>query len=288
MGKPTIAFGKLVDTLQQHYGPPVSPPSTDPLELIIWENIGYLASDKRRAEAFATLKETIGTHPEQILTAKHSALAAIGKAGILPDVSAEKLLTIAKIAYEEFDSDLRLSLKNPLPQAKKALKRFPSIGDPSAEKILLFTRSYPVMALDSNGLRVLCRVGFADEQKSYSATYRSVQNAIHGQLPGDYDSLIVGKIALQQTTKMPSIQNHHMIQAFTTNRADQPFCESILPGLRTAVTISFIAKESMRRRNASPYIASRSRIRYRFASRSEKASAISIPSARSSFGERQP
>lgn len=35
------------------------------------------------------------------------ALAAIGKAGILPDVSAEKLLTIAKIAYEEFDSDLR-------------------------------------------------------------------------------------------------------------------------------------------------------------------------------------
>ena len=45
------------------------------------------------------------------------------------------------------------------PASEKALKRFPSIGDPGAEKILLFTRSYPVMALDSNGLRVLCRVG---------------------------------------------------------------------------------------------------------------------------------
>ena len=98
-------------------------------------------------------------------------------------MSAEKLLTIARIAYEEFDSDLRSVLKKPLPQAKKALKKFPGIGDPGAEKILLLTRSYPLMALDSNGLRVLCRVGFAEEQKNYSATYRSIQDAIREQLP---------------------------------------------------------------------------------------------------------
>jgi endonuclease III len=197
-GKPTITFSKLVDKLQQHYGAPLPPPSTDPLELIIWENIAYLASDKRRAEAFAILKRTIGTRPEQILAAQHSALAAVGKAGILPDVSAEKLLTIARIAYEEFDSDLHAALKKPFPQARKALKRFPSIGDPGADKILLFTRSYPVMALESNGLRVLCRVGFADEQKNYSATYRSIQDAIRGQLPKDYDSLIRAHQVLRQ------------------------------------------------------------------------------------------
>jgi endonuclease III len=104
MGRPTIAFSKLVDKLQQHYGLPAPPPSTDPLELIIWENIAYLASDERRAEAFATLKRSVGTAPEQILAASHSALAAIGKAGVIPDVSAEKLLGIAKIAYEEFDA----------------------------------------------------------------------------------------------------------------------------------------------------------------------------------------
>jgi endonuclease III len=125
-------------------------------------------------------------------------LAAIGKAGILPDVSAGKLHTIAKIACEEFDSDLHSALKKPLPQAKKALKRFPSIGDPGAEKILLFTRSYPVMALDSNGLGVLCRVGFAEEQKNYSATYRLGLDAIHEQLPRDYDSLIRGHQLLRQ------------------------------------------------------------------------------------------
>ncbi|HWJ47549.1 MAG TPA: hypothetical protein VNS62_07845, partial [Candidatus Udaeobacter sp.] len=186
----TIGLSKLVDKLQQYYGAPAPPPSTDPLELIIWENIAYLASDKRRAEAFAILKRTIGTRPDQILAAQHSALAAIGKAGILPDVSAEKLLTIAKIAYEEFDSDLCSALKKPLAQAKKALKKFPGIGDSGAEKILLFTRSHPMMALESNGLRVLCRVGFAEEHRNYSATYRLAQDAICGQLPRDYDSLI--------------------------------------------------------------------------------------------------
>jgi hypothetical protein len=90
----TIALSKLVYKLQQHYGAPAPPHSTDPLELIAWENVAYLASDKRRAEAFATLKQAIGTGPEQILAAQHSALAAIRKAGILPDVSAEKLLAI--------------------------------------------------------------------------------------------------------------------------------------------------------------------------------------------------
>jgi endonuclease-3 len=198
MEPPRITFARLISTLAKRHGRPDPPASTEPLELIIWENIAYLASDERRGEAFASLKQDIGTRPEQILAARRSALAALGKAGILPDVSAEKLLNVAKIAHEEFDSDLGPVLKKPLAQAKKALKKFPGIGDPGAEKILLFTRSYPVMALDSNGLRVLCRVGFAEEQKNYSATYRLVQDAIREQLPGDYDSLIRAHLLLRQ------------------------------------------------------------------------------------------
>jgi hypothetical protein len=105
--------------------PPAPLPSTDPLERIIWENIAYLASDERRAEAFATLKRSIGTRPEQILAAQHSTLAAIGKAGILPDVTAEKLLAIAKIANQEFDGDLRVALEKSLPHARKAFETIP-------------------------------------------------------------------------------------------------------------------------------------------------------------------
>ena len=102
-------------------------------------------------------------------------------------------------AEPRFGSDLRPALKKPATTSKKGFqKKFPSIGDSGAEKVLLFTRSYPVMALDSNGLRVLCRVGFADEQKNYSATYRLVQDAIRSQLPRDYDSLIGAHRLLRQ------------------------------------------------------------------------------------------
>jgi hypothetical protein len=70
MGKATILFSRLVEKLHRHYGAFAPPPSTDPLELVIWENIAYLASDERRTEAFASLKENVGTRPEQILAAK--------------------------------------------------------------------------------------------------------------------------------------------------------------------------------------------------------------------------
>jgi endonuclease III len=198
MSRPTIIFSELLDMLHEQYGSPPPPPSADPLELIIWENTAYLGSDERRAQAFATLQQNIGTSPEQILVAQRTALVEVGKAGILPEVTAERLLAIAKIAYEEFGSDLRSVVCKALPEAKKALKRFPGIGDAGAERILLLTRSYPLMALDPNGLRVGCRVGFAEDRKNYSATCRAIQDAIGEQLPEDYDWLIRAHLLLRQ------------------------------------------------------------------------------------------
>jgi endonuclease-3 len=52
------------------------------------------------------------------------------------------------------------------PKAKKLLMRFPMIGEPGAEKILLFCGALAVLALESNGLRVLVRVGVAEERKT--------------------------------------------------------------------------------------------------------------------------
>ncbi len=118
--------------------------------------------------------------------------------GIVPELRAQRLRQIAEIVQFIFKGDLAAELKKPLPQAKKSLKRFPSVGDPGAEKILLFTHSYPVLALESNGLRVLLRLGFADEKKSYSASYRAVQQALEGQLPSDCDALIAAHQLLRQ------------------------------------------------------------------------------------------
>jgi endonuclease-3 len=189
----------VITSLQKFYGLPKPPKIKDPLELILWENVAYLVDDKKRAAAFALLKKNVGTGATQILAAEDAQLMeATRLGGMLPEVRAQRLRQIAEIAHWIFKDDLKSVLKKQLAEAKKALKKFPSVGDPGAEKILMLTRSYPVLALESNGLRVLLRLGFAEERKNYSQSYRAVQEALKAQLPADVDRLIAAHQLLRQ------------------------------------------------------------------------------------------
>ena len=208
-----LSLRKVVAQLAAHYGKPQSPITTDPFELILLENVAYLVSDERREEAFKILRKHAGTKPHEILSASHDEILKATKlGGMHPEQRVSRLREIALIAMNDFEGDLKSVLRLPLPKAKQALRKFPSIGEPSAEKILLFTRSYPILGLDSNGLRVLVRLGFGEEKKNYSATYRSVQEAIRDQLSEDYDWLINAHILLRQ----------HGKELCKTNR---PLCE---------------------------------------------------------------
>jgi endonuclease III len=185
-----ISLRHVIERLEAYYGSPDPPETTDPWEMIVWENIAYLANDKRRAEAMAMLRAQVGVSPEEILAAPRSRLLAVAEHGIVPENSVKKLLTAAEIVVNEFDGDLSQIRDRTPAQARKALKRFPGIADPGAEKILLFSRALPVLALESNGLRALVRLGFGEEKPNYSATYRAVQAAIAGEIVKTYPWLI--------------------------------------------------------------------------------------------------
>jgi endonuclease III len=193
-----IALSQVVERLQTHFGVQKPPKLDGPWEMILWENVAYLADDERRQQAFHTLKKRVGTGPAQILSASDDALLEVTRHGILPERFAEKLRKCAKIVLEAFDADARGILKWPLDRARKALQKFPGIGEPGAEKILLFTRTYPALALESNGLRVLLRLGFGEEKKSYSTTYRLVQKAVEEELEEDYTWLIQTHLLLRR------------------------------------------------------------------------------------------
>ncbi len=183
------SLSRTIDTLAQFYGEPAPPQVTDPFEMIVWENIAYLANDARRAEALDELRRTVGLRPADIRKASHKALFSLTRKGIVPENSVEKLRSSAEIA-RRFGDDLTSILTKPIAAAKKALRGFPSIGEPGAEKILLFNHKLSTLALDSNGLRVLVRLGFAPEKKSYSATYKGVQQALASELPHDCGELV--------------------------------------------------------------------------------------------------
>ena len=205
---------KLVAGLKRHYGEPSVPPARGPFELVVWENACYLLSDERRAAVFKELRRQVGLTAAAILKAPRDALLELAKlGGMRPETRVFRWREIARITMTEFGGDLNRVLEQPPEKAKKALKQFPSIGDPGAEKILLFCGAFQGLPLESNGLRVLTRVGFGRVLKSYGATYRSVQEELRDQLARDNATLVRTHLLLRQHGK-------------TFCRANAPLCRS--------------------------------------------------------------
>jgi endonuclease-3 len=188
----------IIAALRGQHDTPALPPASNAFELVIWEKAAYLTTDERRAAAFDLLRRTIGLTPDQILAAPRARLIdVLATGGIGAPERANNLREAAEIAVTDGDGSLDSLCDLPLADAKRALKRIRGIGDPGAEKILLLTRRQAVMGLDSNGLRVLTRLGYGREARSYSATYSSVTNAALPQLEGDIDRLIEANLLLR-------------------------------------------------------------------------------------------
>lgn len=152
---------------------PASEPPNDPLSLIVWENVGYLIDDARRAALFDEFRDRIGLEAARIANAPMPVLGDIARrGGMNPQTRAERLRRIGALVIAECDGDLMGKLRAlPPAKARGLLKTFPGVGDPGADKVLLFSGIAVCPALDSNGLRALVRLGFCEE-KSYAQTYK--------------------------------------------------------------------------------------------------------------------
>jgi endonuclease III len=182
---PAALLHRVIQKLDKYYGAPAKPFPTDPFQQILWVNVAYLADDTRRAAAFKTLKTNVGLTPEKVFHAPIAKLRTATKFGILPDRFAEKLRECAQIALDEFNGDLKAVVSLPVAEATRALRKFPGIGEPGAEQILLFSGRQALLAPDSNGLRVLQRLGLCAIQTSYATAYAEAREITSRQLGAD-------------------------------------------------------------------------------------------------------
>ena len=197
-----LDFKKLITGLQRQYGEPKLPPAKGPFELVMWENACYLLPDARRTAVFEGLRKQVGLTPKAILHADANILLGLATmGGMRPQVRVFRWQEIARITLSQFDGDLDQILKLPYVPAKKALKQFPNIGDPGAEKILMFCGSSTGLPLEWNGLRVLTRLGYGRADKNYAKAYRSVQEAIKGELPRKAKDMAIAHLLLRQHGK---------------------------------------------------------------------------------------
>ena len=182
----------VIDRLEALYGPPAPPAVIDPFEMIVAESAAYLVDDDRRARVFARLREEVGLDPEDVLGTPTPVLVEVIRGGgMLPEHRAEKLVKAANTALEIGLETLRELIRTDPKKAGKLLQRFPGIGEPGADKILLFSRAKRTLGADSNVLRVLVRLGFGEgDETHYTRMYRSAAEAVAPQLPEDYPWLI--------------------------------------------------------------------------------------------------
>ena len=176
---------------------------TGAFELVLWENACYLLPDHRRAAVFEGLRAQVGLTPDAILHAPHEVLLQLAtQGGMHPETRVFRWQEIARITGDQFQGNLEQILEWPFARAKKALKLFPTIGDPGAEKILMFCGVVEGLPLESNGLRVLTRIGYGRANlKNYGAMYRFVQDAIAPDLPKGAEKLASAHLLLRMHGK---------------------------------------------------------------------------------------
>ncbi len=187
----------VVDRLARHYGKPPAP-LRDAWHLILWDNVCYLANDDKRAAAFALLKQTVGLKPEQILSAPLARLRVVTAHGVLADKFAAKLREAARLAIAECEGDVDAFIRKTPDRAHRTLRKFPGIGEPGADRIMLFAGLVRTLAPESNGLRVLTRLGTCVEHKSYGATYKASQLVTARELSRDARALTAAHLLLRR------------------------------------------------------------------------------------------
>ena len=208
-----LAFRTLIARLKKAHGEPALPPARGPFELVMWENACYLLPDTRRAAVFEGLRQQVGMDAPSIWKADREVLLPLAKmGGMRPETRVFRWREIARITISQFAGNLDSILQLPYAKARRALQQFPNIGQPGAEKILMLCGMSEGLPLESNGLRVLERVGYGRLQKNYGATYRSVQEALAGQIPKSPAALTQAHLLLR----------YHGKAVCRTNR---PLCE---------------------------------------------------------------
>ena len=145
------------------------------------------------------LNREVGVEPPQILAAGPARLTrALKPGGMVPELRAVRLMEIAARIQHEYGGDLRAGLAGPLSKVRQALKRFPNIADPGADRILLFGGIAPVPAVPSNCPHVLVRIQHGQERENYGVNYREAQQAIEAEIPATFDARMRAYLLLKR------------------------------------------------------------------------------------------
>jgi endonuclease-3 len=190
-----LDLATILERLRSTHGTIELPPPRTPFAILVWDACAYLVDDDRRLEVYRRIEAEVGLTPEAILDCND--LSDRMKAGGMhPE---RRALRLFETAHKALEIGLDEAVKLPLEEALEVLKKFPGQGEPGAEKILLLSGHHAVLALESNGVRTLWRLGYAagtDPEKNYAATYAALRDEL--QVPNEIDEVQQAHVLLRR------------------------------------------------------------------------------------------
>jgi endonuclease III len=172
--------------LAKFYGLLPAPPR-DPFILYVWEVLSTHSTPARRDAALAALKRLRALTPDAMWKTSPKKLE---EAVLLTGPYLERRIRALRTGVDLFRRSPSLSavLRGPMPAARRALKRFPQLGEGGAHRMLLLAADHLVLPVDARVNRVGRRLGYGLGSNDFRKSARSVQRAISLELPPNVDS----------------------------------------------------------------------------------------------------
>jgi endonuclease III len=178
-------FASQLDALESFHGRQRPDWPVDPYEFLVWWHCGYPSSDEACFNGWAALKAEQDLAPAKLAKARTPTLARLLQAGgFVAELRAQRIKSVAGEVMEEWGGNLSRALRGmPIAAAMKALKKLPGIGEPGAERILLFGDIAPVPAVPSNATQVAVRMQRGASFDAYTKDYREGRRLIEANVP---------------------------------------------------------------------------------------------------------
>lgn len=160
---------------------PTGPPE-DPWRHALWIAASYLVDDATHHRVLAALEAGLGLDPTQLASADPAELAAlITPGGMSPPMRAGKVQRAASALLEaglRGEGALRELAQREPARAARVLARCPGISPIVAQRVLVRAGALAGLPLESNGLRVLLRLGFGAETPRWESSLASAVAAV--------------------------------------------------------------------------------------------------------------
>jgi endonuclease III len=149
--------------LQRFYGL-LAPPPNDAYALFAWEVLSRQSLPAGRDAAMADLRRAHILTPDAVVRAPRAALeAAVAPAGSSVALRLDALKAGAEVFRRH--RTLPVTIRGPLPNARRSLRLLPQLDPPGAHRMLLFAGDHPIVPVDARVLRVAARLGYAGSEK---------------------------------------------------------------------------------------------------------------------------